>query len=88
MQLVTGSLENLLKCVDQVEGDRIKEAMLRTDLPFYMVPLKANDLVFQKPEDNGEKFLSLLRAIGAYAEGFSAEPILRRALYLWNKLKA
>lgn len=104
LKLITkfGSLENLLKCVDQVEEDRIRKALisdaeqallsknlaiLRTDLPFYMVPFNTTDLVFKKPEDEGEKFISLLRAIGAYAEGFSAEPIIRRALYLWNKLQ-
>lgn len=37
-------------------------------------------------QDNGEKFISLLRAIGAYAEGFSPEHIIRRAVHLWNKL--
>eukprot|EP00268_Persea_americana_P034676 TRINITY_DN34299_c0_g2_i10.p1 TRINITY_DN34299_c0_g2~~TRINITY_DN34299_c0_g2_i10.p1 ORF type:complete len:248 (+),score=51.43 TRINITY_DN34299_c0_g2_i10:1858-2601(+) len=103
LKLITkfGSLENLLKCVDQVEEDRIKEslisnaeqallsktlAILRTDLPFYMVPLNTKDLVFEKPQDNGEKFISLLRAIGAYAEGFSPDHIIRRAVHLWNKL--
>lgn len=103
LKLITkfGSLENLLKCVDQVEEDRIKEALisnaeqallsktlaiLRTDLPFYMVPLNTKDLAFERPQDNGEKFISLLRAIGAYAEGFSPEHIIRRAVHLWNKL--
>ncbi|ONI29626.1 hypothetical protein PRUPE_1G206500 [Prunus persica] len=96
-----GTLENLLHCVDQVEEERIRKilitsadqavlsknlALLRSDLPFYMVPFTTNDLAFQKPEDNGEKFTSLLTAISAYAEGFSADPIIRRAFYLWNKL--
>ncbi|XP_058094189.1 uncharacterized protein LOC131240135 isoform X5 [Magnolia sinica] len=98
-----GTLENLLNCVDQVEGDQMKEALmsnadqailsknlaiLRTDLPFYMVPFNTTDLVFEKPKDNGEKFISLLRAIGAYAEGYSVEPIIRRAFHLWNKIPA
>jgi len=39
-------------------------------------------------QDGGEKLISLLRAIGAYAEGFSADPILRRAFHLWNKLQS
>ena len=38
-------------------------------------------------QDNGEKFTSLLNAISAYAEGFSADPIIRRAFYLWKKLE-
>jgi len=38
-------------------------------------------------QDDGEKFTSLLKAIGAYAEGFSADPIIRRALNLWKKLE-
>ncbi|KAL4311270.1 hypothetical protein GQ457_01G023760 [Hibiscus cannabinus] len=105
IQLITkfGTLENLLKCVDQVESDHIKKtlmanaeqavlsknlAMLRCDLPFYMVPFSTRDLTFNKPEDNGEKFTSLLNAISAYAEGFSADPIIRRAFYLWKKLEA
>ncbi|KAL5722566.1 hypothetical protein ACHQM5_006075 [Ranunculus cassubicifolius] len=103
LKLITkfGSLENLLKCVDQVEEDRIRKAlisnadlallsknlaMLRSDLPFYMVPFTTHDLVLRKPEDDGEKFVSLLRAIGAYAEGFSADRIIRRAQSLWTKL--
>ncbi|XP_039016370.1 DNA polymerase I-like isoform X2 [Hibiscus syriacus] len=105
VQLITkfGTLENLLKCVDQVEENHIRKtlianaeqavlsknlAMLRCDLPFYMVPFSTGDLTFNKPEDNGEKFTRLLNAISAYAEGFSADPIIRRALYLWKKLEA
>ncbi|XP_073135807.1 uncharacterized protein [Henckelia pumila] len=103
VQLITkfGSLENLLYCVEQVDEERIKKAlisnaeqailsknlaMLRSDLPIYMVPFTTKDLSFIQPEDNGEKFTSLLKAIGAYAEGFSADSIIRRALYLWKKL--
>ncbi|XP_038679815.1 DNA polymerase I isoform X2 [Tripterygium wilfordii] len=96
-----GTLETLLQSVDQVEEERIRKALitnadqailsknlalLRSDLPFYMVPFDVRDLTFKKPEDNGEKFKSLLNAIGAYAEGFSADPIIRRAFYLWKKL--
>ncbi|XP_020583071.1 uncharacterized protein LOC110026459 isoform X2 [Phalaenopsis equestris] len=104
VKLITkfGSLENLLQCVDEVEDERIRKALmqnpdqallcknlatLRSDLPSYMVPFKVPDFAFRKPEDNGEKLASLLRAIGAYAEGSSADSILRRATYLWNKLK-
>ncbi|TYI39552.1 hypothetical protein ES332_A02G104800v1 [Gossypium tomentosum] len=102
VQLIS-TLENLLKCVDEVEVDHIRKAlianadqavlsknlaMLRCDLPFYMVPFSTRDLTFNKPEDNGEKFTSLLNAISAYAEGFSADPIIRRAFYLWKKLEA
>ncbi|KAK4422029.1 DNA polymerase I [Sesamum alatum] len=103
VQLITkfGTLENLLQCVEQVDEERIKKAlisnaeqailsknlaMLRSDLPFYMVPFNTKDLTFTKPEDNGEKFKSLLTAISAYAEGFSADSIIRRAFYLWKKL--
>ncbi|KAL3619904.1 hypothetical protein CASFOL_034816 [Castilleja foliolosa] len=97
-----GTLENLLQCVEQVNEERIKKtlianaeqailsknlAMLRSDLPSYMVPFATNDLTFIKPEDNGEKFTSLLNAISAYAEGFSADSIIRRAFYLWKKLE-
>lgn len=104
LKLITkfGSVENLLQCVNQVEEERIKKALisnvdqallcknlatLRSDLPPYMVPFKTPDLVFRKPQDNGEKLISLLRAIGAYAEGFSADPIIRRATCLWSKLQ-
>ncbi|KAH7689909.1 DNA-directed DNA polymerase protein [Dioscorea alata] len=98
-----GSLEKLLQRVDEVEDERFKKilkenadqailcknlATLRSDLPSYMVPFKIQDFAFRKPQDNGEKFVSLLRAIGAYAEGFSADPIIRRAFYLWNKLES
>ncbi|CAA0806957.1 5-3 exonuclease family protein [Striga hermonthica] len=93
-----GTLENLLDCVEQVNEERIKMtlisnseqailsknlAMLRSDLPFYMVPFTTDDLGFVKPEDNGEKFTSLLTA----TEGFSADRIIRRAFYLWKKLE-
>ncbi|KAG7996494.1 hypothetical protein I3843_01G162800 [Carya illinoinensis] len=104
VQLITkyGTLENLLKCVNQVEEGRIREALianaeqavlsknlalLRSDLPFYMVPFSTRDLTFNKPEDDGEKFTSLLNAISAYAEGFSADSLIRRAFYLWKKLE-
>ncbi|AQL08265.1 DNA polymerase I isoform X1 [Zea mays] len=98
-----GSLDNLLKSVDEVEDERIKQALishseqailcknlatLRSDLPHYMVPFKTADLVFKKPQDDGEKFIKLLRALEAYAEGSSVNPIIRRAAYLWNKLKS
>ncbi|KAK9665031.1 hypothetical protein RND81_14G085600 [Saponaria officinalis] len=97
-----GSLENLLSNVDKVQQDHIREAlkanqhlarlsrelaMLRTDLPPYIVPFDTTNLIFRKPEDNGEKFTSLLNAISAYAEGFSADPVIRRAFYLWKKLE-
>ncbi|XP_047089916.1 DNA polymerase I isoform X2 [Lolium rigidum] len=98
-----GSLENLLRSVNEVEDERIKQALisqseqallckslaiLRCDLPSYMVPFKTPDLVFQKPKDDGAKFINLLRALEAYAEGSSADQIIRRALYLWNKLES
>ncbi|XP_060208647.1 uncharacterized protein LOC132636020 isoform X2 [Lycium barbarum] len=99
---IPGTLENLLECVEQVEEERIRKALLsnselarlskdlailRCDLPSYMVPFAPDDLIFEKPEDGGEKFTSLLTAISAYAEGFSADTIIRRALYLWKKLE-
>ncbi|XP_042512769.1 DNA polymerase I isoform X2 [Macadamia integrifolia] len=95
-----GNLENLLKCVDQIE-ERMRKALmlnaeqailsknlaiLRSDLPFYLVPFTTRDLTFKKPEDNGEKFTSLLTAISAYAEGFSGDHVIRRAFSLWGKL--
>lgn len=98
-----GTLENLLQRVDEVDEERIKKtlianaeqailsrnlAMLRSDLPSYMVPFSTNDLTFMKPEDNGQKFTSLLTAISAYAEGFSADSIIRRAFNLWKKLES
>ncbi|KAL1290373.1 uncharacterized protein LOC107622871 isoform X2 [Arachis ipaensis] len=98
-----GTLERLLECVDQIEEDRIRKtlienaeqarlskelALLRSDLPFYMVPFATKDILFKKPEDNGSKFNSLLTAISAYAEGFSADPIIRRAFHLWRKLES
>ncbi|KAJ8768235.1 hypothetical protein K2173_021175 [Erythroxylum novogranatense] len=98
-----GTLEKLLECVDQVKEERIREALranadqailskklalLRSDLPSYMVPFATEDLTFKKPEDNGEKFTSLLTAISAYAEGFSADRIIRRTSHLWKKLEA
>ncbi|KAI4368296.1 hypothetical protein MLD38_016870 [Melastoma candidum] len=96
-----GTLENLLENVEQVEEQRIKKALvdhadnailskklaiLRSDLPSYMVPFTTSDLVFEKPEDNGDKFTSLLTAISAYAEGFSADPLIRRVFYVWEKI--
>ncbi|KAI3866126.1 hypothetical protein MKX03_008730 [Papaver bracteatum] len=95
-----GTLENLLKCVDQVEEECIKKAlvsnadqailnknllMLRSDLPFHKVPFRTSDLLFRKPKDDGEKFRNLLTAISAYAEGHSAEHLIRRADNLWKQ---
>ncbi|GAB4825487.1 hypothetical protein Ancab_008362 [Ancistrocladus abbreviatus] len=60
-----GSLEELLRSADKVQQDHIREAvmsngdqallsknlaMLRCDLPSYMVPFATKDLIFQKPE--------------------------------------
>jgi hypothetical protein len=39
-------------------------------------------------QDNGEKFTNLLTAVSSYAEGFSADMIIRRASKLWEKLEA
>ncbi|KAJ4844449.1 hypothetical protein Tsubulata_039434 [Turnera subulata] len=98
-----GTLENLLESVDQVGDARVREALranadqarlskelalLRCDLPSYMVPFDMRDMKFRTPQDNGEKFKSLLTAISAYAEGSSADPIIRRVLNLWKKLEA
>uniref|UniRef100_A0A6N2M4M1 5'-3' exonuclease domain-containing protein n=2 Tax=Salix TaxID=40685 RepID=A0A6N2M4M1_SALVM len=98
-----GTLENLLKCVDQVEGESIRKtlkenanqavlskelAKLRCELPEYMVPFATTDLIFKKPEDNGEKFINLLTAVSSYAEGSSADMIIRRASKLWKNLEA
>ncbi|CAN8254709.1 unnamed protein product [Cochlearia groenlandica] len=94
-----GTLENLLKSVDEIKEGRIKEtlianadqamlskklALLRSDLPDYIVPFEMKDLAFKKPEDNGEKWRTLLTAMGAYAEGFSAEPVISKAFKLWE----
>ncbi|KAF3340142.1 DNA polymerase I [Carex littledalei] len=96
-----GSLENLLNSVDQVEEEKLKQALisnsdqarlskqlatLRSDLPSYMVPFKTSDILFHKPQDNGEKFITLLRALGAYAEGFNTNSVILRASKLWTRL--
>ncbi|WZZ17232.1 hypothetical protein YC2023_110321 [Brassica napus] len=98
-----GTLENLLQSIDEIKEGKLKEsiiahadqamlskklALLRTDLPDYIVPFETRDLAFKKPEDNGEKWRSLLVAIGAYAEGFSADPVMRKTLQLWESLDA
>ncbi|WVZ26125.1 hypothetical protein V8G54_004669 [Vigna mungo] len=67
---------------------KLSQALLRSDLPLYMVPFAVEDLSFNKPEDNGSRFNSLLTAISAYAEGFSADPLIRRAVHLWRKLES
>ncbi|XP_022887763.1 uncharacterized protein LOC111403476 isoform X2 [Olea europaea var. sylvestris] len=71
-----GTLENLLQCVEQVDEERIQKAltssaeqallsknlaMLRSDLPFYMVPFSIEDLTFMKPEMDFLLILSLER---------------------------
>nr|VDC62361.1 unnamed protein product [Brassica rapa] len=98
-----GTLENLLQSIGEIKEGKLKEsiiahadqamlskklALLRTDLPDYIVPFETRDLAFKKPEDNGEKWRSLLVAIGAYAEGFSADPVMRKTLQLWESLDA
>ncbi|KAL9660193.1 hypothetical protein QQ045_025005 [Rhodiola kirilowii] len=69
------SLETLLERVDEVAEERIKNALilnanmailsknlalLRSDLPYYMVPFAISDLSFRGPEDDGDKFTNLL----------------------------
>lgn len=95
-----GSLENLLANLDRVPNGAIRNALiaddgqallskelatLRCDLPYCMVPFQTSDLLYQKPEDDGEKFINLLRAIGAFAQGSSTTRIVKRALSLWEK---
>ncbi|CAN6485419.1 unnamed protein product [Victoria cruziana] len=94
-----GSLENLLQHVDELEDERLRKAIrssaaqallsknlatLRSDLPHYIVPFDVKNFEFKKPEDGGEKFMNLLRAINAYADGSSAEYIIKRAQTLWD----
>ncbi|XP_010515651.1 PREDICTED: uncharacterized protein LOC104791452 isoform X2 [Camelina sativa] len=98
-----GTVENLLQSIDEIKEGKIKEslianaeqamlskklALLRSDLPDYIVPFDTSDITFKKPEDNGEKLRSLLIAIADYAEGFSADPVIRRAFKLWENLEA
>uniref|UniRef100_A0A1J3E8J2 DNA polymerase I n=1 Tax=Noccaea caerulescens TaxID=107243 RepID=A0A1J3E8J2_NOCCA len=98
-----GTLENLLQSVDEIKEGRIKEAimanaeqavlskklaLLRSDLPDYMVPFDTKDLTFKKPEDDGERWKSLVIAMAAYADGFSAEPVIGKAFKLWETLEA
>ncbi|KAJ1686340.1 hypothetical protein LUZ63_017730 [Rhynchospora breviuscula] len=98
-----GSLENLLDSVDQVEDEKLKQALisnadqarlskqlatLRSDLPSYMVPFKTSDMLFHKPQDNGEKFITLLKALAAYAEGYNTNSVILRASRLWTKFKS
>lgn len=95
-----GSLENLLANLDRVPDGAIRKALLfddgqallskelatlRCNLPYCMVPFHMSDLLFEKPEDDGEKFINLLRAISAFAEGSSTTSIVKRALCLWKK---
>jgi 5'-3' exonuclease len=95
-----GSLENLLANLDRVPDGAIRKALLfddgqallskelatlRCNLPYCMVPFHMSDLLFQKPEDDGDKFINLLRAISAFAEGSSTTSIVKRALCLWKK---
>uniref|UniRef100_A0A0D3FFQ9 5'-3' exonuclease domain-containing protein n=1 Tax=Oryza barthii TaxID=65489 RepID=A0A0D3FFQ9_9ORYZ len=75
---IPGSLENLLKSVDEVEEERIKQALIS----------QSEQAMLCKSLDDGAKFIKLLRALEAYAEGSSADLIIRRAAYLWNKLNS
>ncbi|KAF2588230.1 hypothetical protein F2Q70_00040722 [Brassica cretica] len=60
-----GTLENLLQSIDEIKEGKLKEsliahadqamlskklALLRTDLPDYIVPFETRDLTFKKPE--------------------------------------
>ncbi|XP_057815172.2 uncharacterized protein LOC131028835 isoform X2 [Cryptomeria japonica] len=97
---IPGSLENLFQNLDKVSERNIQEALLsdngqaflskdlatlRWDLPFYMVPFKTTDLLYKKPEDQGEKFVNLLRAMRAYAQGSSSKFIETQIFSLWEK---
>lgn len=39
-------------------------------------------------QDNGEKFITLLKALGAYAEGFNTNSVILRASKLWTRLNS
>ncbi|KAL5544703.1 hypothetical protein UlMin_008487 [Ulmus minor] len=96
------TLENILQHVDEIKEDCIRKALianvdqailsknlvlLRSDLPVYMVPFVTEDLIFTKPEDNGEKYNGLLTTVATYAKGFSADPVIRRTFHLWKKVE-
>ncbi|KAF3792023.1 DNA polymerase I [Nymphaea thermarum] len=98
---IPGTLENLLQHVNELEDERLRKAIrsnaaqallsknlatLRSDLPHYIVPFDVKNFEFKKPEDEGEKFMNLLRAISAYANGSSAEYIIKRARTLWDRI--
>ncbi|CAB41325.1 putative protein [Arabidopsis thaliana] len=75
---IPGTLENLLQSVDEIKEGKIKESLIAS----------ADQAILSKKLDNGEKLSSLLIAIADYAEGFSADPVIRRAFRLWEKLEA
>lgn len=39
-------------------------------------------------QDDGERWKSLVIAMAAYADGFSAEPVIGKAFKLWETLEA
>jgi hypothetical protein len=84
-----GSFQDIWSCISEATGDpkfSINYYGLIIIIQWLLPCLLLNscDILLQ---DDGAKFIKLLRALEAYAEGSSADPIIRRAAYLWNKLK-
>eukprot|EP00250_Pteridium_aquilinum_P007265 c17020_g1_i1 orf=519-1217(+) len=95
-----GSLEELVKERNHVKGKRALSGLLadkgevflgkrlvtlRTDLPHYMVPFSLDDFLYKQPQDGGERFSNLLKAMGSFVEGPFVDDLEKRTQALWLK---
>ncbi|KAI5065178.1 hypothetical protein GOP47_0019873 [Adiantum capillus-veneris] len=97
---VYGNLENLIKERNNVKGKRASNGLmtdkgevflskrlvtLRTDLPHYIVPYSLDDFLYKQPQDGGQHFLNLVKAMGSFVEGPFVNDLERRTKKLWRR---
>ncbi|KAI5071169.1 hypothetical protein GOP47_0013420 [Adiantum capillus-veneris] len=93
-----GSLENLIKERSTVKGKLASSGLLadkgevflnkrlvtlRTDLPHYIIPLSLDDFVYKQPQDGGDHFFNLVKAMGSFVNGPFVTDLEERTKSLW-----
>lgn len=93
-----GSLEKVLEERNNVKGKRALSGLLadngevllgkrlvtlRTDLPYYMVPFSMGDFLYRKPQDGGERYFNLLKAMGSFVNGTFTKSLEKRTEEIW-----
>ncbi|KAJ7534801.1 hypothetical protein O6H91_12G004000 [Diphasiastrum complanatum] len=83
------TIQRARKCLLEEKGEALlskRLVALRADLPSYMIPYSLKDLSLQKPDDGGENFFQLLKAMASYVDGPYFNDLQQRSLDFWKKV--